>query len=150
MLGQPVISILVDRVTTLDLLQAVAHQQLVEAGGEDGGRDVDKDRNPGVAVVSGEGFFAEEDGGDDAGTEVTGHVGGDGVLGEAPDLVGEESELGPWRTMGVEGKGGAYHDSVGQTDCEGYGLRAHEWVGGIKTCCGEKMVVSCQREGQKA
>lgn len=54
-------------------LQAVSHEHFVVGCCEEGGGYVDEDGDPGVGVV-GEGFAAEEDQGDEAGAEVTGHV----------------------------------------------------------------------------
>lgn len=75
------LAVLVDRTTTSNLLQTVAHEKFIVSGGEDGGGHVDENRNPAVVFV-GEGFGAEEDGGDEAGTEISGKVGGDGDVGE--------------------------------------------------------------------
>lgn len=72
-------------VPTVYLLQAVPHEELVVARGEDGGGDVDEDADPGVAVVKGEGLLAEEDGGDHPRAQVPGQVRGDGVARETPD-----------------------------------------------------------------
>ncbi|KAL9107398.1 MAG: hypothetical protein Q9227_007682 [Pyrenula ochraceoflavens] len=107
--GQSIRALLMIRVAFLDLLQAIADQELVVGRGEDGGGDVDQDRNPGVRVVKGEGFLAEEDGGHDAGAQVTREVCGDGVGGEAPD-----------------------HDAVGETDGEGDADGGDEGVGGVE------------------
>ena len=104
--GQAFLAVLVLGVAFADLLQAVAHEEFVVGGGEDGGGDVDEDADP---RVDGEGALAEEDGGDDAGAEVTGEVGGDGVAGEAPD-----------------------HDGVGDADGEGDGDGGDEGVGRVE------------------
>lgn len=96
-------------VALVDLLQAVAHEELVVACGEDGGGDVDEDGDPRVRTRKGEGFAAEEDGGDDARAQVTREVRRDGVACESP-----------------------YHGRVGQADGEGHGLRADERVGWVQ------------------
>ena len=99
---QAFLAVLVLGVALADLLQAVAHEELVVARSEDGGRDVDEDTDPRVGR---EGALAEEDGGDDAGAQVPGEIGGDGVAGEAPD-----------------------HDGVGDADGEGDGDGGDEWI----------------------
>ena len=109
MLRQALLALLVHRMARLDLLQAVPHQELVVARGEDGGGDVDQDGDPRVAVVGGEDAAAEKRGGRHAGAEVTGQVGGDGVAGEAP-----------------------HHGGVGEADGEGDGGRGDEGVGRVQ------------------
>lgn len=86
--------------------EAVALDDLVYTGGEEGGGHVDEDGDGGVAV---EGVAAPEDGGHDAGSEVASEVRGDGYVGEAPDHVG-----------------------VGHADYERSGGRGYKGVGGIK------------------
>lgn len=58
--SQAVFSIFVLGMALVDLLHAVAHQEFIVSGGEDGSRDVDEDGNPSVMVVR-ERFVAEED-----------------------------------------------------------------------------------------
>ena len=106
---QPLISMLMLRMATLDLLQAVSHQELVVPRCEDGGGDVDQDGDPGVAVVDAEDLAAPEDGCNDSGSEISGQVGGDAIGREAPN-----------------------HCGVGHADGEWDGDWAHEGVGGVQ------------------
>ena len=81
---QPLLTILMSRMTFSNLTEGIPHQKLIIARCEDGSGDVDEDGDPGVIVV-GEGLAAEEDGCHDAGAEISGQVGGDGDVGEGPD-----------------------------------------------------------------
>lgn len=77
----------VPRRALAQLLQRVAHEQLVVARREERGRHVDQDRDPAVVVVA-EGAAAEENGRDAAAAQVARQVRRDGDVGEAP--VGDE------------------------------------------------------------
>jgi len=48
--SKTIVPVLVHGVTFADLLQAVAHEKLIEPGGEERGRDVDQNGDPGVGV----------------------------------------------------------------------------------------------------
>lgn len=80
---QPLIAMLMHSPPSPQLRQAIAHDELVVAGGEDGGGHVDEDGDPRVATI-GEGLAAEEDGGDDARAQVARQVGADADVREAP------------------------------------------------------------------
>lgn len=108
MQGQPFLSVFVNRGTLSDLLQTVAHDELVEASGRQRGRDVDEDTDGGVGHVA-KSVAAEENCGDDARAQVTGEVGGDGDARETPD-----------------------HDGVSEADGEGGGGRGDEGVGRVE------------------
>ena len=97
------------RMATLDLLQAVPHQEFVVPCCEDGSGDVDQDGNPGVAVVGAEDLAAPEDGCHDPGSEISCQVGGDAVGCKTPD-----------------------HCCVCHADGEGDGDGGDEGVGGIQ------------------
>lgn len=88
--------------------ERVSQQQLIVRRRQDGGWNVDEDRDGGVAI---EGVAAEEDGCDDASAEVTGQIGREGVVGEAPD-----------------------HDGVYKTDDEWCSCGCDERVRGVKSC----------------
>lgn len=75
-------TILVDGAAAGDLLQTVAHKQLVVAAGEESRGNVDEDGDPGVVVVA-EDFAAEEDCGNHASTKVTSQIGADCDVGES-------------------------------------------------------------------
>ena len=89
-------------------LEGITLDDLIHGGCEEGGGDIDEDSNGRIAV---EGVATVEDGSDDAGSQVTSHVGGDGYVGEAPNHVG-----------------------VRDADYEGSGGRGYEGVGGVKDC----------------
>ena len=103
---QAFLAVLVLCMALADLLQAVPHQKLIVARGEDGRGDVDQDRDPGVG---GEGALAEEDGRHDARAEIPGQVRRDGVAAEAP-----------------------HHDGVGDADGEGDRDGRDEGVGRVE------------------
>lgn len=88
--------------------QTIPHQKLIIPRREDGRGDIHQDGDPAIVEI-GEGFAAEEDGGDDAGAQVTGEVGADGDVGEAPD-----------------------HGAVGQADGEGRADGGDERVGRVE------------------
>lgn len=72
----------------VNLLQAVSHQELVVACGEDRGGDVDQNRDPRVRAGVRESLAAKEDGGDDPSAKIPGEIRRDRVSGEAPDHRG--------------------------------------------------------------
>ena len=80
-----------------NLTQTIPHQQLIIPRREQRRRHINHDRDPAIIHI-GERFAAEEDGRHDPRAQITGEVGGDGDVGEAPDHggVGE-----------ADGKGGA-------------------------------------------
>lgn len=82
-----------------NLTQTIPHQKLIVRRREQRRRHIHQYRYPTVIQIR-KGFAAEKYGGDNAGAEVTGQVGGDGDVGEAPDhaAVGEAD--------GVRGAGG--------------------------------------------
>lgn len=92
-----------------NLVQTIPHQKLIVPRRENRRGDINKNTDPGVAVVEGEGLAPEEDGGHYARAEVTGEVRGDGVDGEAPD-----------------------HGRVGEADGEGDGDGGDERVGRVQ------------------
>jgi len=106
---QSLFAVLMLGVSLVDLLQTVPHEELVVACGEQCGRDVDEDRNPGVAVGICEGLLPEKDGGHDTCAEISGQIGGKRVAGEPPD-----------------------HDRVSDADGERHTLGADERIGGIQ------------------
>ena len=69
------ITMLMLRMSTLDLLQAIPHQELIVACCEDGSRDVDQNGNPGVAIVGTEDLAAPEYGCHDPGPEISCQIG---------------------------------------------------------------------------
>lgn len=85
MAHQSIIALCVSGMSLGDLGQAVADHKLVEGCCEQSCGDIDQYGDPRVAVVVREGFFAEEDGGNDAGAQISGRVGGDRVDCETPD-----------------------------------------------------------------
>ena len=105
---QPLLPILMHRMPLPNLTQAIPHQQLIVPRREERRRHVDQNRDPAVIHI-GEGFAAEEDGRHDPRAKVTGHVGGDGDVGEAPD-----------------------HGGVGEADCKGGAGGGDERVRGVE------------------
>ena len=105
---QPLLPILMHRMPLPNLTQTVPHQELVIPRREQRRRHIDQDGDPAVVHV-GEGFAAEEDGGHDPRAQVSGQVGGDGDVGEAPD-----------------------HGGVGEADGEGGAGGGDEGVGGVE------------------
>ena len=110
MLHEPHLSMLVCCMSGLDLLQAVAHQELVVARGRDCSRDVDQDRDPRVAIVDREDAATKEGGTGQSCAEIPGQIGGDCVGRETPD-----------------------HRCVGDADGEWDTGRGNEWVGRVQT-----------------
>lgn len=70
---QALLPILMPIVILPNQIQTIPHQELIVPRREQGSRHVDQDGDPRVVVV-GEDFAAEEDGGDDAGAQVTGEI----------------------------------------------------------------------------
>lgn len=149
MFDQALLALLVVGVALLDLLQAVAHQELVVPRGEDCGRHVDQHRDPGVAVVHAEDAAAEERRAGQPRTQVTGQIGGDGVCGKSCKKGGrkegrlvsvkkKQRELGCWGGKAINQGGRAFsltpdHAGICQTNGEWNRLRRHEGVGRIQT-----------------
>ena len=79
MLLQSLFTSLVLSMSLVNLLQAVAHQELIVSRCEDRCGHVDKDRDPGVAATSGEGLAAEEDRRNHTSAEIPCQIGGDGI-----------------------------------------------------------------------
>ena len=81
---QPLLPVLMDRMSLPNLTQTIPHQHLIVPRREQRRRHIDQDRDPAIIHI-GERFAAEEDGRHDPRAKVTGQVGGDGDVGEAPD-----------------------------------------------------------------
>jgi hypothetical protein len=82
---QALLAIFMLSMPPLNLLQAVAHQEFVVAGGKYGRRDVDKDRNPGVAIIVAEDLATKEDRRNDPRSQISGKIGGYRVGGKSPN-----------------------------------------------------------------
>ena len=91
-----------------NLTQTIPHQQLIVSRREQRRRDVDQNRDPAIIHI-GERFAAEEDGRHDPRAQVTGQIGRDGDVGEAPD-----------------------HGGVGKADCKGGAGGGDEGVRGVE------------------
>ncbi len=105
---QPLLPCLMRSMPLRNLAQTIPHQELIICRGEECRRHVDQYRNPAVVQVT-KRFPAEEDSGNDPGSQVTSEVRGDGNVGETPD-----------------------HGCVGETDGEGGGGGGYEGVGGVE------------------
>nr|POE93576.1 hypothetical protein CFP56_19588 [Quercus suber] len=105
---QAVVAVLVHGLALGDAAEGIAHEHLVVARGEQGGGHVDEDGDPGVVMV-GEDLAAVEDGGHEAGAEVTREVRRDGDVGEAPHHGGV-------READDEGGGGGGDEGVGRVE----------------------------------
>lgn len=75
------LAMLMLRTTTSNLLQTVAHENLIVGSGKERSSDVHEDTNPRIILVA-EDLATEEDGRDHAGTEVPCQVGRDGNVRE--------------------------------------------------------------------
>lgn len=106
---QPFLPILMHRMPLANLTQAVPHQKLIIPRREQRRRHIDQDCDPAVIHIA-ERLAAEEDGRHDSRSEITGHVRGDGDVGEAPD-----------------------HGSVCETDGEGSAGGRDEGIGRVET-----------------
>lgn len=84
---QAIISVLMHRVALSNDQETVSHEKLVVGRSSQSGWDVDKNSNGSIAHV-GKGFSSVEDGGDNAGSQITGQVRGNGHVGETPDHAG--------------------------------------------------------------
>lgn len=106
---QPLLPILMHRMALPNLTQTIPHQKLIVPRREQRRGHINQDRDPGVIHI-GESLAAEEDGGHDPRSEVSGEVGGYGDVGEAPD-----------------------HGSVCEADGEGSAGGGDEGVRGVET-----------------
>lgn len=106
---QPLLPVLMPVVILPNQIQTIPHQKLVIPRREQCSRYVDQNGDPRVVVI-GEDFAAEEDGGDDAGSQVTGEVSADRNICVSP-----------------------YHTSVSQPYSEWHADGGDEGVGGVET-----------------
>ena len=94
---QTLLPILMHRMPLPNLTQAIPHQKLIIRRREQRRRHIDQDGNPAIIHIA-KRFAAKEDGRHDPRPEVSGQVGGDGDVGEAPNHGGVRE---------ADGEGGA-------------------------------------------